>query len=165
VLWTGNGIYHEAGRTPSRYVGGSQGVSIPIVAGIRYRVGAFKGQVIPGEEMQIDKDQGFVKLTNQRVIFSGPLATSEWAFAKLLSSFSNPTRDDYIFGVSNRKKSSGLKFSPQDGYTFGNLFALALYSYENGIPATIKSIKDELKAGQKDKPVLELPQVKQITQG
>jgi hypothetical protein len=165
VLWTGNGIYHEAGRTPSRYVGGSQGVSIPIVAGIRYRVGAFKGQVIPGEEMQIDKDQGFVKLTNQRVIFSGPLATSEWAFAKLLSSFSNPTRDDYIFGVSNRKKSSGLKFSPQDGYTFGNLFALALYSYENGIPATIKSIKDELTAGQKDKPVLELPQVKQITQG
>jgi len=25
VLWVGNGIYHEAGRTPSRYVGGSTG--------------------------------------------------------------------------------------------------------------------------------------------
>ena len=46
VLWVGNGIYHEAGRTPSRYVGGSSGFSIPIVAGIRYRVGSFKGQVI-----------------------------------------------------------------------------------------------------------------------
>ena len=30
VLWTGNAIYHEAGRTASRYVGGSQGFSIPL---------------------------------------------------------------------------------------------------------------------------------------
>jgi hypothetical protein len=157
VLWTGTGIYHEAGRGASTYVGGSQGVSIPLVAGIRYRVGGFKGRVVPGEEMQIDKDQGFVKLTNQRLIFSGPLSTAEWSFSKLLSSFSNPDRTDFIFGVSNRKKSSGIKFSPEDGYAFAHLFALALYSYENGIPATIKAIKDELKEGQGDKPKLVLP--------
>ena len=157
VLWTGSGIYHEAGRTASKYVGGSQGVSIPLVAGIRYRVGSFKGQVVPGEEMQIDKDQGMVKLTNQRLIFAGPIATSEWVFSKLLSSFSNPDRTDFIFGVSNRKKSSGIKFSSDDGYAFAHLFALALYSYENGIPATIKAIKDELKEGQGDKPKLVLP--------
>ena len=157
VLWTGTGIYHEAGRGASTYVGGSQGVSIPLVAGIRYRVGGFKGRVVPGEEMQIDKDQGFVKLTNQRLIFAGPIATSEGVFSKLLSSFSNPDRTDFIFGVSNRKKSSGIKFSPDDGYAFAHLFALALYSYENGIPATIKAIKDELKEGQGDKPKLVLP--------
>ena len=159
VLWTGTGIYHEAGRGASTYVGGSQGVSIPLVAGIRYRVGGFKGRVVPGEEMQIDKDQGFVKLTNQRLIFAGPIATSEWVFSKLLSSFSNPDRTDFIFGVSNRKKSSGIKFSPDDGYAFAHLFALALYSYENGIPATIKAIKDELKEGQGDKPKLVLPKI------
>ena len=157
VLWTGNGIYQVAGRTPSTFSGGSQGVSIPIVAGIRYRVGSFKGQTIPGVEMQMDKDQGMVKLTNQRLIFAGPIATSEWVFSKLLSSFSNPDRTDFIFGVSNRKKSSGIKFSPEDGYAFAHLFALALYSYENGIPATIKAIKDELKEGQGDKPKLVLP--------
>ena len=163
VLWVGNGIYHEAGRTASRYVGGSQGFSIPIVAGIRYRVGSFKGQVVPGEEMQLDKDSGFVKLTNQRLIFTGPLATSEWSFAKLLSSFSNPERTDFIFGVSNRKKSSGLKFSPEDGYAFAHLFALALHSYEKGIPETIKAIKSELKEGEGDKPKLVLPSsVKEI---
>ena len=33
VLWTGTATFHEAGRTPSRYVGGSQGFSIPIVEG------------------------------------------------------------------------------------------------------------------------------------
>lgn len=157
VLWTGTGIYHEAGRTPSTFRGGSQGFSIPLVAGIRFKVGSFQGQMIPGEQMQLDKDQGMVKLTNQRLIFAGPISTTEWAFSKLLSSFSNPDRDDFIFGVSNRKKSSGIRFSPQDGYAFAHLFALALYSYEKGIPATIKAIKDELKEGQADKPKLVLP--------
>jgi hypothetical protein len=154
VLWTGDAIYQVAGRTPSTFSGGSQGVSIPIVAGIRYRVGSFKGRMIPGVEMQMDKDQGMVKLTNQRLIFAGPIATTEWAFSKLLSSFSNPEQTDFIFGVSNRQKSSGLRFSPEDGYAFAHLFALALYSYENGIPATIDAIKNELKEGAADKPQL-----------
>jgi hypothetical protein len=146
-----------AGRTPSTFSGGSQGFSIPLVAGIRFKVGSFQGRMIPGEEMQMDKDQGMVKLTNQRLIFAGPIATTEWAFSKLLSSFSNPDRDDFIFGVSNRQKSSGIRFTPQDGYAFAHLFALALYSYEKGIPATIKAIKDELKEGAGDKPKLVLP--------
>ena len=157
VLWSGEGIYHVAGRGASTYVGGSQGFSIPLVAGIRYRVGSIKGQVVPGELMQIDKDQGFVKLTNQRLIFSGPISTAEWSFSKLLSSFSNPDRTDFIFGVSNRQKSSGIKFSPQDGYAFAHLFALALYSYENGIPETIKAINKELKESETKKPKLVLP--------
>ena len=157
VLWTGQGIYHVAGRTPSTYSGGSQGFSIPLVAGIRYRVGSFKGSMTPGVEMQMDKDQGMVKLTNQRLIFAGPIATTEWAFAKLLSTFSNPERTDFIIGVSNRQKSSGLRFSSEDGYIFAHLFAMGLYSYENGIPATIKAIQDELKEGTTDKPKLELP--------
>ena len=154
VLWSGHGIYQVAGRTPSTFSGGSQGVSIPIVAGIRYKVGSFKGRMTPGVEMQMDKDQGMVKLTNQRLIFAGPIATTEWAFAKLLSSFSNPDRTDFIFGVSNRQKSSGLRFSPEDGYAFAHLFALALYSYEKGIPATIEAIKHELQESATDKPQL-----------
>ena len=157
VLWTGQGVYHVAGRTPSTYSGGSQGFSIPLVAGIRYRVGSFKGTMTPGVEMQMDKDQGMVKLTNQRLIFAGPIATTEWAFAKILSTFSNPERTDFIIGVSNRQKSSGIRFSSEDGYVFAHLFAMGLYSYENGIPATIKAIQDELKEGTTDKPMLQLP--------
>ena len=160
VLWAGNGTFHEAGRTPSRYVGGSSGFSIPIVAGIRYRVGSFKGQVVPGEEMQIDKDSGMVKITNQRLIFSGPISTTEWSYAKLLSSFSNPERTDFIFGVSNRKKSSGIRFTPEDGYAFAHLFALALYTYENGLPETIKAIKKELTENSENKPKLVLAATK-----
>lgn len=157
VLWTTSATFHEAGRTPSRYVGASQGFSIPIVAGIRYRVGSTRGTLVPGEEMQMDKDTGFVKLTNQRLIFTGPISTTEWAFSKLLSSFSNPERNDFLFGVSNRKKTSGIKFSKKDGYTFAHLFALALYSYEKGIPATVTAIKKELKESEEKKPKLTLP--------
>jgi hypothetical protein len=157
VLWTGESIFHEAGRTPSTYKGGSAGVSIPVVAGVRVRVGQFSGTVIPGQEMQIDKEAGLVKLTNQRLIFAGSLNTTEWSFAKMLSAARNEEGNDFIIGVSNRKKTSGLKFSAADGKAFARLFALALYAYENGIPETIKEIKSEITKRNKEKPKLELP--------
>jgi len=154
VLWTGQAIFHEAGRTPSTYKGGSRGVSIPVVAGVRVRVGQFSGTVIPGAEMQIDKEAGLVKLTNQRLIFAGSLNTTEWSFAKMLSAARNEEGNDFIIGVSNRKKTSGLKFSAADGKAFARLFALALYAYENGIPETIKEIKSEITRRNKEKPKL-----------
>jgi hypothetical protein len=156
VLWTGQAIFHEAGRTPSTYKGGSAGVSIPVVAGVRVRVGQFSGTVIPGQEMQIDKEAGLVKLTNQRLIFAGSLNTTEWSFAKMLSAARNEEGNDFIIGVSNRKKTSGLKFSATDGKAFARLFALALYAYENGIPETIKEIKSEITRRNKEKPKLVL---------
>jgi len=156
VLWTGQAIFHEAGRTPSTYRGGSAGVSIPVVAGVRLRVGQFSGTVIPGQEMQIDKEAGLVKLTNQRLIFAGSLNTTEWSFAKMLSAARNEEGNDFIIGVSNRKKTSGLKFTASDGKAFARLFALALYAYENGIPETIKEIKSEITRRNKEKPRLDL---------
>jgi hypothetical protein len=160
VLWSGSAVFHEAGRTPSRYVGSSQGFSIPIVAGVRYRVGSTRGTLIPGDEMQMEKEVGLVKLTNQRLIFAGSANAAEWQFAKFLSAGTNPARNDFIFAVSNRKKTSGLRFSNEDGIAFGRLLALALYSYENGIPATIKAIKSELKEIESKKPKLILPTAK-----
>ena len=157
VLWTGSAVYHEAGRTPSKYVGGSTGFSVPVVAGIRVRVGSFRGHMVPGEEMQLDKDQGLVKLTNQRLIFSGSITTTEWAFSKLLSAVRTEDGNDFLLGVSNRKKTSGLRFSQVDGPYFARLFGMALYCYEEGLEATIKTIKDEIKALESNKPALVIP--------
>ncbi len=154
VIWTGNAIFHEAGRTPSRYVGGSTGFSVPIGAGIRVRVGQQRGTLVPGDAMQMDKDQGFVKLTNQRLIFAGSLETTEWAFSKILSVAKTESGDDFLIGVSNRKKTSGLRFSPTDAQFFSRIFAMALYAYENGIPATVKTIKNEIQQLAAEKPVL-----------
>jgi predicted HTH transcriptional regulator len=106
--------------------------------------------------MQIDKEAGLVKLTNQRLIFAGSLNTTEWSFAKMLSAARNEEGNDFIIGVSNRKKTSGLKFSAADGKAFARLFALALYAYENGIPETIKEIKSEITMRNQEKPKLVL---------
>ena len=55
------------------------------------------------------------------------------------------------------KKTSGLRFAPEDGVTFGRIFALALYAYEKDVPATIKAIKEEIKESESNKPKLILP--------
>jgi hypothetical protein len=36
---------------------------------------------------------------------------------------------------------------------------MALYAYENGIPSTVKTIKNEIQQLAAEKPVLELPQI------
>ena len=119
--------------------------------------------MVPGEEMQLDKDQGLVKLTNQRLIFSGSITTTEWAFSKLLSAVRTEDGNDFLLGVSNRKKTSGLRFSKIDGPYFARLFGMALYCYEEGLEATIKTIKDEIKALESNKPALVIPsQVKEL---
>jgi myo-inositol-1-phosphate synthase len=102
--------------------------------------------------MQIDKDQGFVKLTNQRLIFAGALETNEWAFSKILSVAKTEDGNDFLIGVSNRKKTSGLRFTQSDAQFFARIFAMSLYAYENGIPQTAKTIEKELKQLASEKP-------------
>jgi hypothetical protein len=60
----------------------------------------------------------------------------------------------YFIGVSSRQKTSGLRFSPSDAQFFSRIFAMALYAYENGIPATIKTIKNEIQQLAVEKPML-----------
>ena len=60
----------------------------------------------------------------------------------------------YFIGVSSRKKTSGLRFSPSDAQFFSRIFAMALFAYEEGISATIKTIKNEIQQLAAEKPVL-----------
>jgi hypothetical protein len=60
----------------------------------------------------------------------------------------------YFIGVSSRKKTSGLRFSPSDAQFFSRIFAMALYAYENGIPGTVKTIKKEIEQLTAEKPML-----------
>ena len=140
TLWKATGIFHETGRTPSTYVGGSSGVSIPVVAGIRFRVGATKGTIIPGEELQIDKDQGVVMLTTERLIFTGPTKTQEWNFDKLLQLSTNDDESDYFINVSNRQKTSGVRFDPTTGREFNRFLGSATAAHEHGFAALLKEL-------------------------
>ena len=141
TLWSATGIFHETGRTASTYVGGSSGVSIPVGGGIRFRVGAMKGQVIPGTELQVDKDQGVVMLTTERLIFTGPIKTQEWNFDKLLMLSTNEDESDYFISVSNRQKTSGVRFAPATGREFNRFLGSATASHEHGYAEVIEELK------------------------
>ena len=157
TLWSATGIFHETGRTPSSYVGGSSGVSIPVGGGIRFRVGAMKGQVVPGEELQVDKDQGVVMLTTERLIFTGPIKTQEWNFDKLLMLSTNDDESDYFISVSNRQKTSGVRFDPATGREFNRFLGSATAAHEHGYKELLKelhAIEERIKL---EEPKLTLP--------
>ena len=157
TLWSATGIFHETGRTPSSYRGGSSGVSIPVGGGIRFRVGAMRGQVIPGEELQMDKDQGVVMLTTDRLIFTGPIKTQEWNFDKLLMISTTADESDYFISVSNRQKTSGVRFSPATGREFNRFLGSAAAVNESGYEAVLEALDALKKEALAEEPKLVLP--------
>ena len=157
ALWTGRAVFHETGRTPTRYVGGSSGVSIPLGGGVRFRVGAMKGTAVPGDSYQMDKDEGVVMLTTERLVFAGPVQTQEWNFDKLLMISTTPDESDYFISVSNRKTTSGVRFSPEVGREFNRFLGSASSAHESGYEAVIKELKSMKATAIKDEPKLILP--------
>lgn len=57
-------------KSVTRYVGGSQGVSIRIAKGVYYRVGGFKGMRLTDTVKEVT-DRGTLYVTNKRAIFVG----------------------------------------------------------------------------------------------
>jgi hypothetical protein len=159
TLWSATGIFHETGRTASQYVGGTAGVSVPIGGGIRFRVGAMKGQVVPGIELQVDKDQGVVMLTTERLIFTGPNHTREWNFDKLLQLSTTDDESDYFISVSNFKKTSGVRFSINTGREFNRFLGAATSAHEHGYEKVIDELKNMEKEAIGAEPKLELPSI------
>ncbi len=70
--------------TRTHYVGGSSGFSFPIGhTGIRYRVGAFRGE--PVHQQSLTKlDEGTFVLTNQRVAYVGQTKSTSISLAKIM---------------------------------------------------------------------------------
>jgi len=157
ILWEGIGQLHETGRTPGRYVGTSQGFSIPLVGGIRYRVGAQRGTFIAGDEVQVPKENGQVLLTTQRLLFNGQMNTKEWAFAKWNGAATTNDESDYIFHVSNREKTSGIEFGPKQGREFNRFLAQAINCVEEGVDVVLKSVRTQLKELAEDEPQTPTP--------
>ena len=152
VIWSGRGQFHEAGRAPGQYVGGTQGLSIPVVAGIRYRVGAMRGTFVPGDAIQAYKEVGDVILSTDRIMFNGMYNTKEWAFAKWNGAATSDDESDYIFNVSNRQKTSGILFDASVGREFNRFLAQAINAAENGLEGVISTVEKVLKDLAEDEP-------------
>jgi hypothetical protein len=87
--------------------GGSQGVSVPLGGGVRYRVGAMRGQMVTIGTQWQTADTRILTVTNQRVVYHGGRKTLEFAFAKLvaLKAYS----DAIDLGVTNRQSTSSFR--------------------------------------------------------
>jgi hypothetical protein len=69
--------------TQTRYVGASQGVSIPLGHGLRYRVSGYQGHPIESQYLA-QVDMGQLVVTNQRLVFLGAKKDVSVPLAKLL---------------------------------------------------------------------------------
>jgi len=116
-----------------------------------------KGQVVPGIELQVDKDQGVVMLTTERLIFTGPIKTHEWNFDKLLMLSTNEDESDYFISVSNRQKTSGVRFAPATGREFNRFLGSATSAHEHGYAEVIEELKKMQKEALGAEPKLALP--------
>ena len=146
ILWVGGCLLHEPRRGATTFVGGSQGVSIPLgVAGIRYRVGSFKGHSVAGPDIDTPIDSGLATVTTERLVFMGAKSTREWNFDKWIGANCDQTQSVFLFHVSNRQKPSGLTF-PSDGSNFNEYLALGLSIHENGIDTVLTDCQQTLDA-------------------
>lgn len=151
-LWKSQAQYHEAGRGRGQYVGRSDGFSVRIAKGLTYRTGAQRGTFVQGELEQKYEEVGMAYLTTDRLIFIGPGNTAEWAFSKWVGASALEDPDDFIFNVSNRKRSSGLLFPKGVGSEFSKFLALAIGYNESGIDEVVRSIKHYIEEHEKKKP-------------
>jgi hypothetical protein len=84
VLWLFNDVKIYELKTKTSYVGGSHGVSVRILKGLYYRVGAFEGHRVQTQDL-VQQDVGSLIVTNQNVYFSGPVKSMRIRLTKIVS--------------------------------------------------------------------------------
>jgi hypothetical protein len=84
IVWIFQGVKYFEEKTRTRYIGGSQGVSIRIAKGVYYRTGSFKGERVQTSET-IHADTGIFGVTNKHVYFAGPSKRFRIAYNKIVS--------------------------------------------------------------------------------
>lgn len=87
-------------KTQREYVGSYSSVSIPIVRGVRYRVGGFKGHPIDHTYLE-NGGMGVLHVTNQRVCFTGQHAVAI-PYKKMISV--GGFEGGFMIQTSNEKK-------------------------------------------------------------
>lgn len=84
VVWAFAGSEYLEDKTRRQFVGGSQGVSIRVMKGVYYRVGAFKGHAVEHTE-RVHIDTGWVVVTTKNIYFAGPRKSDRLPYAKIIS--------------------------------------------------------------------------------
>ena len=106
----GGGLF-EPRPLPGHWDGRSAGVSVPVVDGIRLRLGKSAGTFVQGDETPALIDTGDVSFTTQRVVFQGGKYTREWLYSKLIGIMHYADHPWTAIQVENRQKTSGIAYT------------------------------------------------------
>lgn len=84
VVWAFPGSKYLEDKTRRQFVGSSQGVSVRVLKGVYYRVGAFKGHAVENTE-RVHVDTGMVIVTTKNIYFAGPQKSVRLPYSKIIS--------------------------------------------------------------------------------
>lgn len=84
LVWVFQNVSYYEERTRTRYVGGSQGVSVRIAKGLYYRVGAFKAEPVRASET-IHADTGLFGVTDKHIYFAGAAKRFRIPYKKIVA--------------------------------------------------------------------------------
>lgn len=84
VAWVFRDVAYLEDRTKREFVGGSQGVSLRVMSGVYYRLGAFKGRSVYSTKREL-VDTGSLVVTNKHLYFVGPATSKKIPYSKVVS--------------------------------------------------------------------------------
>ena len=84
TVWVFENCTYYEDKIRRTYEGKSQGVSIRIMKGVYYRVGAFKGNPVEHTE-RVHVDTGQMIVTDKNIYFSGPRYSTKIPYKKIVS--------------------------------------------------------------------------------
>jgi hypothetical protein len=117
VVWAFGGCEYWEDKTKRSYQGGSHGVSVKMMKGVYYRVGAFKGSPVFSTE-RVLVDRGAVYITNRHIYFSGPAKSLRVPYPKIVSFL---PFDDGVGLVRDAQTAKPQIFKTGDGWFKYNL--------------------------------------------
>jgi len=84
IVWVFSGSNYLEDKARRQFVGGSQGVSVRLMKGFYYRVGAFKGHAVEHTD-RVHVDSGYFVVTNKNLYFAGSRKSLRISLAKIVS--------------------------------------------------------------------------------
>ncbi|MBM3327840.1 MAG: hypothetical protein FJY65_12880, partial [Calditrichaeota bacterium] len=84
LIWIFKDTQYLEDKTRRQFVGGSRGVSVRIMKGVYYRVGAFKGHYVEQTE-RVHIDTGNFYITNKHIYFTGNSKSFRIPYSKIVS--------------------------------------------------------------------------------
>lgn len=117
VVWAFDGCDYLEDKTKRRYQGSSRGVSVKVMKGVYYRVGAFKGSPVYSTE-RVLVDKGAVYITNKHIYFYGPAKSLRIPYSKVVSFL---PFDDGVGLVRDAQTAKPQIFKTGDGWFAYNL--------------------------------------------